>query len=310
MQNLLRFLQRAAMTARIVVGGHIVNWPWLPAAERRRRRGEVTSRAVLRYLSRYIPVIESVADADEQPQTQEDDSQYVFTIWLQGEQQAPPIVRACLRSMRCHFGRRAVVLDATTLFDWIELPAHVVDKWRSGKIRPAHFADICRVELLYRYGGVWIDSTAFVTAPVPQQIMDREFFIYMAGEHLHGSYAFVQNCFFRARRGCHILRVWRRAILQYWMEENSPADYFVHQLLFRLSVEHNAAAADIFARMPRMVQDPTHALWPAYRNEPYDEELFRRVTAGAFFQKTEYRSLQKTPPLTGSFAEAMINMYR
>ena len=306
MQNLMRFFQRIATYAEIVICGHIVNWPWRSSAVRRRVRGEVTRRAVCRYLKYYTPAISAV---EQQPQPIECEPECIFTIWLQGERNAPAIVKACLRSLRRNCVQEVVVLDESNLFEWIELPDYVVEKWRSGAMRPAHFADICRVELLYRYGGVWLDSTAFVTAPVPQWIMDEDFFIYMGGERLHGSYAFVQNCFFRARRGSHILRVWREAILEYWRQETGAIDYFVHQLLFKMSVENNAVAAELFARMPRRVQDPTHELWFGHRDEPFDEQLFRTLTADSFFQKTEYKSHSAQHPTAGSFADVMINMY-
>lgn len=304
MQKFLRFAGRIAAFAEIILCGHIFNWPWRPVAVRRRVRGEATRLAVCRYLRRYVQAIRAV---EMQPHPADEIPERIFTIWLQGEQNAPAIVQACLRSLRMCCTQEVVVLDERSIFEWIELPDVIVDKWRRGAMRPAHFADICRVELLYRYGGVWIDSTAFATAPVPQWMMDEDFFIYMAGERLHGSYAFVQNCFFRARRGSHILRVWREAILEYWRNEGSAVDYFVHQLLFLMSVENNDAAAALFTRMPKVLQDPTHALWFDHRDEPFDETVFRELTAGSFFQKTEYKSHSANHPIAGSFADVMIN---
>ena len=244
-----------------------------------------------------------------QPVSGDSCKERIFSIWLQGERSAPDIVKACWRSIRANSSRGLVVLDSGSLGDWIELPPHVTDKWRRGLIKPAHFTDICRVALLYRYGGYWMDATDFLPAELPEWIDDRDFFVYMSGERLRGWYAYIQNCFIRARRGNYLLALWLNAMLVYWSHEDSAIDYFVHQLLFRKAVESDPRAAGLFAAMPKLVQDPTHELWFGNASKPFDPELFRSLTAAAAFQKTEYRSSDAVSPRPGSFADAMMKMY-
>jgi hypothetical protein len=164
------------------------------------------------------------------------------------------------------------------------------------------------VELLYRYGGYWLDSTGFVTAPIPDWIEAQDYFMYLTGDNYNigGSpYSFCQNCFKRARRGAFLLAAWRAMILDYWKKENHTFDYFMHQLLFKTLVENDARAKKYFAKMPHVAQDPTHALWWTYQNQPFDKKIFDDVTSGAFFQKTTYRGSDN--PVPGSFADVMIN---
>ena len=245
----------------------------------------------------------------QQPVPGDSGKERIFSIWLQGEQSAPDIVKACWRSVRANSSRELVVLDSGSLGDWIELPPHVTDKWRRGLIKPAHFTDICRVALLYRYGGYWMDATDFLPAELPEWIDERDFFVYMSGERLRGWYAYIQNCFIRARKGNYLLALWLNAMLVYWSHEDSAIDYFVHQLLFRKAVGSDPRAAELFAAMPKIVQDPTHELWFGNASKPFDPELFRSLTAAAAFQKTEYRSSDAVSPRPGSFADAMMKMY-
>lgn len=303
---LRRFFRRLAQQGMLIIKGHILNWPWRSRTERRRVRYKATQESALWYLSRYIPFIKAVRPAPQD--TSGSEPERVFTIWLQGEENAPGIVKSCFRSMRRHLKQELVILDEKTLFDWISLPQYVLDKWHAGKMRPAHFCDICRVELIYSHGGVWIDSTGFVTAPIPDTVMNEDFFIYMSGSRIRGSYSFVQNCFFRARKHNPLLGVWREAILRYWKDEDRVINYFTHQLLFKLSAENNPVAAGLFAKMPKYEQDPTHALWDSHKNEPYDGQAFESMTAGAFFQKTEYKSDDSKNPRPGSFADVLTNM--
>ena len=328
---------RFSTKACIVLRGHVLNWPWRSRLERRRARGAATRDAVCAYLDRYVSEFLGMpytpaADAGQiapygsgqqvsdssgqtapgnpiQPVSGDSCKERIFSIWLQGEQSAPDIVKACWRSIRANSSRELVVLDSGSLGDWIELPEHVTDKWRQGLIKPAHFTDICRVALLYRYGGYWMDATDFLPAELPEWIDDRDFFVYMSGERLRGWYAYIQNCFIRARRGNYLLALWLNAMLVYWSHEDSAIDYFVHQLLFMKAVESDPRAAEVFAAMPKLVQDPTHELWFGNASKPFDPELFRSLTAAAAFQKTEYKSADAVSPRPGSFADAMMKMY-
>lgn len=300
-------LSRFRLGARVVLQGHVLNWPWRSSEQRRRVRGSVTAQAVCDYLDRYVPEFSDVPEdgavgGGPGPER-------IFSMWLQGESQAPPVAQACWRSMRANSAHELVILDGRSVFDWIDLPSHVVDKWRRGLIRPAHFADLCRVELLYAHGGFWLDATDFIGAELPEWMLDQDFFVYMAGETLRGSYSFIQNCFIRGRRGAYLLKAWREAMSVYWRHEDSTVDYFVHQLLFRKVVECNAKAAVLFGSMPRLVQDPTHELWFGNASGPFDADVFESIVSSAAFQKTEYKSSDARNPVPGSFADVMMKMY-
>ena len=301
---LKRVVGRIAQQTHLIVAGHILNAPWKSRKARREKRYKATLESAMGYLRRYAPYVRSLTPGGKSGSAE---PERAFTIWFQGEENAPELVKACFRSMRRNLSQEVVVLDRETIFNWISLPEDIVAKWKSGKMRPAHFSDICRVELLYRHGGLWLDATDFVTAPVPQEIMDADFFMFMAGDKVRGSYSFVQNCFIRSKKGSPLLGLWRETILKYWENENSVINYFTHQLLFRLLAETNPYAAELIEKMPHVDQDPTHALWGDHCTDPYTPANFRQLTSGAFFQKTNYKDkrLERLP--SGSMAEYLIN---
>lgn len=295
--NLARFIA----VSDVILRGHILNPFWLSREKRREIRSDVISQVIPRYFKRYLPAAEKVVETDV---IKDDKNDKIFTIWLQGEEKAPALVKACFKSVRRHCKQELVVLDEKTLFEYISLPDIIMEKRKKGMIKNAHFADICRVELLYRYGGYWMDATGFVTSPIPKWISDADFFMFLTG-HAGSPYSFCQNCFIRARKGAYLLAAWRAMILDYWTHENHNFDYFMHQLLFKTLVMNEARAIKYFEKMPHVDQDPTHALWWVYQNEPFDKKTFDKVTKDAFFQKTTYRGTDNIIP--GSFADEMIN---
>ena len=156
---------RILAQADIVLRGHVLNWVWRPRMRRREVRGAVTRQAVGRYVDRYV--LPPSTDFTQEPVPGSGQEEKIYSIWLQGEDSAPAIVRACWRSVRTHCRQELVIKDEAQLLSELDLPDYVVSKYKAGRISRAHFSDICRVELLYRYGGIWLDATDFVTADFP-----------------------------------------------------------------------------------------------------------------------------------------------
>lgn len=286
--------------AEIMFRGRIFNWQ--PAEARRELREKVICQISKRYLKRYLHAADEVPIDVGGPAAPVEDR--MFSLWLQGEEQAPPLVKACFRTMRSRLAQPVEVLDEKTLANWIELPGFVMDKWRGGKIKPAHFSDLVRVELMHSHGGMWLDATGFVTAPIPQRIVDEPFFVYLAGGIRR--HTFMQNAFIRSHRGNALLEMWRAMMLEYWRREPQAFTYFQHQLMFALLVESNPRARALFKAMPHEAQDPTHAVWWGYGRKPFDPEVWARVTADSWFQKTAAKSGWAVNPPAGSVAEEMI----
>ena len=289
---------------RLLVEGHLLNPVWDGEEVRRARRCKAFGRILMDYTRKNW--LQAADNVPVTPVIRNDHEERIFTLWLQGEEQAPDIVKSCFASIRRHCTQPLVILDGKTVFDWITLPEAIVEKYRAGKIKPAHFADICRVELLHTYGGYWLDSTCYVSAPIPAWITEHDFFVFMAGEKVHGNYSFIQNCFIRARKGSYLLEAWRAMILDYWLHEDRRVDYFQHQVMFRTLVTYNAAAAELFGEMTRLDQYPTHLYLYEYKNLPYDEKvLLKAAEEGFFYQKTSYRDLENIVP--GSFADHLVH---
>ena len=291
---------------RLLLEGHLLNPVWDGEERHRARRCKAFGRILMDYMRKNW--LQAADNVPVTPVIRNDHEERIFTLWLQGEEQAPDIVKSCFASIRKHCTQPLVILDGKTVFDWITLPEAIVEKYRAGKIKPAHFADICRVELLHTYGGYWLDSTCYVSATIPAWITEHDFFVFMAGEKVHGNYSFIQNCFIRARKGSYLLEAWRAMILDYWLHEDRRVDYFQHQVMFRTLVTYNGTAAKLFGEMAQLDQYPTHLYLYEYKDLPYDEKvLLQAAEEGFFYQKTSYRDLENIVP--GSFADHLVHAH-
>lgn len=101
----------------------------------------------------------------------------IWFFWLQGEENLPPIPKLCLQSIRKHAnGHEVIVLTAENYKEYVSIPDALIEMYRSGRIKAAHFADILRVNLLAQQGGLWLDATMLVTEDLPQEIFEMPFF--------------------------------------------------------------------------------------------------------------------------------------
>ncbi len=286
----------------IALRGHILNPFWWERSKRHKRRVDVLVSAITKYFKRYLP---KTGQIPEQKIIKDDKNDKIFSIWLQGEENAPDLVKACFRSIRRNCSQELIVLDENSVFDYISLPDVIVQKYKDGKIHRAHFADICRVELLYEHGGYWLDSTDFMMTKMPDWIEKQDFFMFLTGTKYGSPYSFTQNCFIRARKGSYLLAAWRQTILNYWIKENREFDYFMHQLLYKTLVTYDKRAKEYFEKMPHISQDPTHVLWAEYRNKPFNQAEFDKMAKDACFQKLTYRGSDNLVPR--SFADVMVH---
>jgi len=177
---------------------------------------------------------------------------YIWSIWLQGTNDAPRLVKNCWRSVEKYRGnRKFIVLDENTIPQYVTLPQYIWDKYRSNKIPPALFADIVRYCLLYKYGGTWIDATVIMTAPIPDKITSLKFFMFnipkkMFQRELH----LTANWFIHAQPGNPILKDLINLCFEYWKYENKNVSYFMNYTLFTLVVTYDPEAYQVFKNMP------------------------------------------------------------
>lgn len=52
-------------------------------------------------------------------------------------------------------------------------------KWNKGIINNANFSDVLRVEILSKYGGIWLDATVYCTGSTIKELIEKNpFFMY------------------------------------------------------------------------------------------------------------------------------------
>lgn len=101
----------------------------------------------------------------------------IWILWWQGEKHAPSLVKICINSMRKNNPSwKVTVLSENNYKEYIDIDPEVMRKYREGKIRIQHLSDLIRFELLYRYGGLWVDGTLLSVKPIPDEILHYDYY--------------------------------------------------------------------------------------------------------------------------------------
>lgn len=214
----------------------------------------------------------------------------IWTCWLQGEENAPTIVKACIQQMRrVNPNMQVIVVNRDNIKDFVTLPDYIYTKWQQGKITNTHFSDILRVCLLYEHGGTWLDSTVWLGKQIDDAIIKSPFFAYHSRTYLRiYPKVFGNNSWFLSSNQYYPLIEGIRSLLfEYWKHEKQLIHYFLYHLFFDLMVENNDFYADLWNKVP-LLYDDDEALFENFF-KAYDEKLYDAIINKNPVQKLSYK---------------------
>lgn len=161
----------------------------------------------------------------------------VWVLWWQGESDMPDVVRGCYRSLINHAGKHTVILlSKNNLSEYTDIPQYIYEKMDKGIITFTHFSDIVRMSLLRKYGGIWMDSTIFVTQDIKG--FNTSFFSirqhkkykrYVCGGNLWTAYMIAST------KGNVVADFVYQAFLLYWQKYNCLIDYYLIDYVLALA---------------------------------------------------------------------------
>lgn len=214
----------------------------------------------------------------------------VWICWFQGIDNAPSIVKKCIKSIYKYFnGFEINIIDDNNLENFICLPDWIKEKRRKGIIPPAHFSDIIRTELLLKYGGIWIDATTYFTSPLPPIYLSKPLFM-LQFDSKEDLTIKVNSWLIYAEPNNRILNIVRDLIYIYWKKENYLSEYFLWHMLVTI-------AFDFFP------EDYTNMYYISERNSYYlynqlfdyfDEQYWNYIKNNSPYHKLSYYKFNTT----------------
>lgn len=215
----------------------------------------------------------------------------IWVCWWQGIESAPEIVKRCIDSIKENAGNyEVIIITEENRTKFVDFPDYIIDKVKRGIISKTIFSDLLRINLLSRYGGIWLDSTFFVCGDLSKYV-EKPFWSIKRPDYLHASIA--GGNFSNYSLGCSFENRWFFKIVLdflyfYWKENNMLIDYLLTDYVIVLTQNHNVKAKELFKSI-----EPNNEYCDECAkilNQPYDRNIWNRISSTTDLFKLSWKS--------------------
>lgn len=214
-------------------------------------------------------------------------SNIIWICWFQGMENAPYIVKKCYQSViENNPDKDVIVITSDNMESYVTFPDYIMEKWKKGVITHTHMTDLLRLELLIKYGGLWLDATVLCTDKAPSYFFDSDLFFFQnLKPGRDGDCQYISSWLIEAKTNNKILMATKMLCYEYWKTNNSMWDYFLLHDFIAIVLEKYE---DDWRRViPRDNAAPHILLLRLF--DQYDENMWNALKAQTPFHKLSYK---------------------
>ena len=247
---------------------------------------------------------------EEKKDLKQVESNIIWICWFQGIENAPAVVRACFNSVKHFFpDKKIIVITSENINSYVKFPDFIIDRYRKGIISNTAFSDLVRLELLIKYGGLWIDATVLCTGnKLVNKLSESKskFFMYqILKPGLDGHTVRFSSWMIYSYSNNQILRMTRYLIYTYWKENNKQISYFLLHNFLELSSTYYPEYLN--KMIPFSSSVPHELLLRLFDN--YDEETYNFILSQSDFHKLTYKFNKENANKENTYYKKIINEY-
>lgn len=232
-------------------------------------------------------------------------SDKVWICWFQGIENAPAIVKKCYESVKQNMpDKEIVLLTSDNLLDYVTFPDFIMEKWEKGIITHTHMTDLLRLELLIKYGGMWIDATVLCSdSDIPKYMFESDLFLFQTLKPgRDGQPTYISSWLMSAKTNNRILMATRHLCYAYWKKNQTMIDYFLLHDFMSIVMEYYP---DDWNRIvPRDNAAPHILLLRLF--ESFDESLWEAIKCQTCFHKLSYKFSPEQMGLENTFYKELL----
>jgi hypothetical protein len=147
----------------------------------------------------------------------------IFILWYQGFDNAPFIVKKCLKSWKDkNPGWNIIELHQNNLANWIDIN-HNFPKIDLNSMHLQAYSDIIRIHILEKHGGCWCDATLFCAEPLDNWLhkyTSSGFFAFTNPGGKYDTNRMLSSWFLYGEKDNYIIKAWKNETVKFWNEAN------------------------------------------------------------------------------------------
>lgn len=197
----------------------------------------------------------------------------IWMCWLQGEENAPELVKKCISSVKKYYPDKNInIINSENFMNYVSLPDYIIQKWENGVISNTHFSDILRTALMVEQGGVWMDATVYLTERIPDLYFNNDLFLFSHMTPDDETITFNNWLIISCKGEKHMASI-LSILYRYWKNEHKIREYFLWQLIATEVFEKYGDTKDIY-----MISDQLSELISSNINNEFSQEYWEYVT--------------------------------
>lgn len=234
-------------------------------------------KVLLNYLTKHFYPVALNSEVKYQQNSQY--RECIWTAWLQGEENAPESIRMTLASIRKYSnGHQVIVLTNDIIDRYVEIPQKIKEKHQSGIIENAHYADIIRMMILAKYGGLWLDAKMLLHEPIDETLFSKAFYSIGSPDTKPSRYVSDHKWIVGIIGGSvnsKYLNQISAMLNAYWHKHEIPIDYLAFDYLIAVLYNNDKSFAEIVDALPHMSYYSTSLR--EMLNTPYNEDMLNSL---------------------------------
>lgn len=231
-------------------------------------------------------------------------SNKVWICWFQGLEKAPVLVKKCYESVKKNLTDREIIfITSENMGQYVQFPDFILEKWKDGIISHTHMTDLLRLELLIKYGGMWLDATVFCSGGnIPKYFFDSDLFLFQCLKPGRDGHSLINSTWLiSAKTNNRILMAVQRLCYAYWKDSTNMDDYYLLHFFIAIAAERykeewnkiipmdNATPHILLLRLFEKYDD---AIWNEIKNQtPFHKLTYKFTGIDSKKQNTYYRYL-------------------
>lgn len=215
----------------------------------------------------------------------------VWVMWWQNE--IPPIIQFNITKMRHIFGNRLVVINKLNYRDYLEIDDEMLKIINSNSISLTFLSDYIRTGLLFNYGGLWVDSTMYITDLYSdEKFIDEKNFFTSYGESWYAN-KFVPSgrwtiYFMGGTKNQLYFKLANEIIRYYLLNPKKMPDYFVTDYALNIAYEDNIGSFKDRVNQLNPINQNVLQL-SQLMNQKFDEMKWQQLQNNSFAFKLTYK---------------------
>lgn len=237
-------------------------------------------------------------------------SKIIWTLWMQGYENAPELVKSTIDSIR-KFAElnnfQFILLEENTIEKYVVFPKLIKEKMDLGVIDYTKISDILRVSLLAKYGGTWVDATIYMKEEFDSSLLLQNYYTIKTGGIEDYSPNISNNRWkgFFLSGNSSLFSFTRDFFFEYYSRYDIAVDYLLIDYIFDIAYKYDEKIKN---QMLELEKSNPNLFWlESHLGDEFDQKVWDNITETTKVFKTTYKLSEEIKSNKNNFYSKLID---